>query len=115
MISAQKEDIFLKAQLLELLKMDSVADAETLLNKIKCLGRLPRRVGGDADEQRSEHNLAERLASGKRRGICANAQHTQLTALDSAAAQQARRFLCDDKLNQLCDCLSVKLFVDSRS
>ncbi len=55
------------------------------MRQIRTLGRLPRRVCGDAEEQRKERNLADRMLRAKSKNEFSGTQLAELSAFAVAA------------------------------
>jgi len=55
------------------------AAADSLMNEIRSLGRLPRRVRGDAEAQQSERNLAQCMTNAKKKKLFSEAQLAELS------------------------------------
>ena len=92
---AKEKGIFTREQLQEL---DSLGDAggapqpattDSLMNEIRSLGRLPRRVRGDAEAQQSERNLAQRMTTAKKQKRFSEAQLAELSTFAAGCGHVA--------------------------
>jgi len=82
----------------QLQELDSLGDAggapqpattDSLMNEIRSLGRLPRRVRGDAEAQQSERNLAQRMTTAKKQKRFSEAQLAELSTFAAGCGHVA--------------------------